>query len=57
VDNFKFASGDPVADSANGGLGPTDAQIFTVTYIVNVTGSQPAGTYTATFTYICTPTF
>jgi hypothetical protein len=57
VDTFKFTSGDVVADSANGGAGGTDAQIFTVSYIVNVPGSQPAGTYTTTLTYICTPTF
>ncbi|CAN5326595.1 hypothetical protein BH09PAT4_BH09PAT4_09060 [soil metagenome] len=57
VDNFKYNSGDTVADSANGGAGGTDAQIFTVSYIVNVPGSQPAGTYTTTLTYICTPTF
>jgi len=57
VDNFKFATGDPVANSANGGAGGSDAQIFTVAYIVNVPGSQPAGTYTTTLTYICTPTF
>lgn len=57
VDNFKFVTGDPVANSANGGAGGSDAQIFTVSYIVNVPGSQPAGTYTTTLTYICTPTF
>lgn len=57
VDNFKFTSGDTVANSYNGGAGGTDAQIFTVSYIVNVPGSQPAGTYTTTLTYICTPTF
>jgi hypothetical protein len=57
VDNFKFTTADSVADSANGGAGGTDAQIFTVSYIVNVPGSQPAGTYTTTLTYICTPTF
>ena len=56
-DNFKFASGDSIANSANGGVGPTNAQIFTASYIVNVPGSQPAGTYTATLTYICTSTF
>jgi hypothetical protein len=56
-DTFKFASGNILADSANGGAGGTDAQIFTVSYIVNVPGSQPAGTYTSTLTYICTPTF
>ena len=57
VDTFKFTSGDTVANSANGGAGPTDAQIFTASYMVNVPGSQAAGTYTTTLTYICTPTF
>ena len=57
VDQFKFATGDAVANSANGGAGGTDAQIFTVSYMVNVSGSQSAGTYTTTLTYICTPTF
>ena len=54
VDNFKFVSSNAVADSTNRG---SDAQIFTASYIVNVPGSQPAGTYTSTLTYICTPTF
>jgi hypothetical protein len=57
VDTFKFTPGDTVANSANGGAGGSDAQIFTASYIVNVPGSQPAGTYTTTLTYICTPTF
>lgn len=57
VDNFKFVTGDVVANSANGGAGPTNAQIYTASYIVNVPGSQAAGTYTSTLTYICTPTF
>jgi hypothetical protein len=57
IDNFKFVSGDSVADSGNGGLGPTDSQIYTVSYIVNVSGGQPTGTYTTTLTYICTATF
>jgi hypothetical protein len=57
-DTFKFVTGNIVADSANGGSASgTDAQIFTSSYIVNVPGSQPAGTYTTTLTYICTPTF
>jgi hypothetical protein len=48
-----------VAKSDNGtGTGaPTDSQIFTASYIVNVSGSQTAGTYTSTLTYICTATF
>ena len=57
VDNFKFFSTDTVANSAYNVAGGSDAQIFTVSYIVNVPGSQPAGTYTTTLTYICTPTF
>jgi hypothetical protein len=57
VDNFKFTSGDSVANSANGGAGPTNAQIYTTSYIVNVPGSQTAGTYTTTLTYVCTATF
>ena len=62
ADTFKFASGDVVADSYNGYVNGTntaasDAQIFTVSYIANVPGSQPAGTYSTTLTYICTPTY
>ncbi len=57
IDTFKFTTGDTVANSFNGGAGGTDAQIYTVSYIANVPGNQPAGTYTTTLTYICTPTF
>jgi hypothetical protein len=57
ADSFKFNSGDTVANSANGGAGPTDSQIYTASYIVNVPGRQPAGTYTTTLTYTCTATF
>jgi hypothetical protein len=57
ADTFKFTSGDSVANSANGGAGPTNAQIYTASYMVNVAGSQTAGTYTSTLTYVCTATF
>jgi hypothetical protein len=58
VDNFKFlTAGDSVANSADGGAGPSDAQIFTVSYIVNANGAQAVGTYTTTLTYICTATY
>lgn len=53
VDSFKFVTGETVASSATG----TDAQAFTASYIVNVPGSQIAGVYTTTLTYICTATF
>ncbi len=45
------------SDNGTGTSGPTDGQIYTNSYIVNVPGNQPAGTYTTTLTYICTPTF
>lgn len=60
ADTFKFVTGNAVADSNYNNAGdpePSDAQIYTVSYIANVPGSQPAGTYTSTLTYICTPTF
>ncbi len=50
---FRFFAGDTIA-SANG---PTNSNLFTNSYIVNVGGNQAAGTYTATMTYICTATF
>lgn len=62
ADNFKFVSGESVANSAFDGttnttLGPTNSQVYTVSYAANVSGNQLAGTYTSTLTYICTPTF
>lgn len=58
ADTFKFdPAGDVVARSDNGGAGPTDGQIYTASYIVNVPGRQPAGTYVTTLTYTCTATF
>lgn len=62
VDQFKFVSGDAVANSAydgasNNTLGPTNSQVYTASYAVNVAGNQLAGTYVSTLTYICTPTF
>jgi hypothetical protein len=60
ADNFKFTtSGDTVAKSDNGtgSFGPTDIQIYTVSYIVNANGAQAVGTYTTTLTYVCTATY
>jgi len=56
-DYFRYNPSIPLANSANLGAGPSDGQIYTVSYIVNVTGSQPAGLYTSVLTYVCTPTF
>lgn len=59
ANSYKFISGNTVADSTNGGSTGhnTDMQIYTVSYIVDVPGNQPAGQYTTTLTYICTPSF
>lgn len=53
ADQFRFVSGDSVASAA----GPTNANKFTVSYLVNVPGVQAAGIYTATMTYIATATY
>lgn len=58
ADTFKFASGDSVAKSDfDTSPKPSNGQVYTASYIVNVKGSQPPGVYTTTLTYICTPTF
>ena len=57
ANNFKFTTGDTVANSGNASLGPTDAQNYTVSYIANVPASQVAGSYSTTLTYICTATY
>jgi hypothetical protein len=61
-DQFKYIDGDAVANSEYGytlgvNTAATDMQIFTVSYIANVPGSQPAGTYSSTLTYVCTPKY
>jgi hypothetical protein len=50
---YRFNDGDPVASAAL----PTNANTYTSSYIVNIGGSQAAGVYTATMTYICTASF
>lgn len=61
VDQFRYRDGEVVAMSdfdnpGTAGAG-TDAQIYTVSYIANVPGNLPAGDYSTTLTYICTPTY
>ncbi len=53
ADQYRFVTGDSVASAA----AATNANTFTSAYIVNIPGSQAAGTYTTTLTYICTATF
>lgn len=54
AESFRYVDGDTVATSNSKG---TDSQVYTVSYIANVPGSLPAGTYATTLTYICTPTY
>lgn len=53
ANQYRFVSGDSISSSSTGTNGTT----FTSAYIVNVEAKQPAGVYTTTFTYICTPNF
>jgi hypothetical protein len=53
ADQFRYVSGDSVSSAS----AATNANTFTVSYIVNVSGSQAAGPYSATFTYTATAFF
>jgi len=62
ADTFQFkpstTPGSPVLNNVADSTGQaTDSQEYTASYIVNVAGSQAAGEYTTTLTYICTATF
>jgi hypothetical protein len=50
---FRFGTGEIIASSA----GPTNANAFTVSYIANIDGVTPAGSYTTALTYIATANF
>jgi hypothetical protein len=52
-DNFKFVDGETIASAS----GPTNANTFTISYIANIAGSTPAGTYTTNLNYIATANF
>lgn len=54
-DSFAFAAG--TANTVATASANTDPQIYTASYIANVTGRQPAGNYSTTLTYVCTPLF
>ena len=55
ADNFAFD--DTTTNEVASSTGPSAAQKYTVSYIVNVAGNQSPGNYTTTLTYICTPTY
>ncbi len=51
--HFSFNNGDTVA----GNSGTTDGDRYTVSYLVNISNSQPVGVYATTLTYVVTATF
>ena len=53
TNQYRFVTGDQIA-SKNAS---DNFRLFTASYIANVPGNQPAGTYTSTMTYIATATF
>ncbi len=55
ADQFRFITG-TTTDLASASA-PSDTTTFTVTYIVNVSGTTEAEVYTTTITYICTGNF
>jgi hypothetical protein len=52
-DHYVYQDGDMVASAS----GRSTKGLFTVTYIVNINPSQPAGVYNTTVTYVCTAGF
>ncbi len=53
VDQFRFVTADQIASKASA----DNFRRYHVSYIANVAGDTPAGTYTSTLTYIATATF
>lgn len=51
--SYRFVNGEAITSSPI----PTDFKIFTATYIVNVSPSQPAGIYATTMTYTAVASF
>lgn len=51
--NYRYGDGEIVA----GATGPTEISLFTVSYIININSTQPAGIYNTTLTYVCTAGF
>lgn len=53
INQFKYVSGDTLASSPL----PTEPNVFTVSYLVNVTENQSPGVYSTTLTYVGTAQF
>ncbi len=53
ADTFKYVTGDIVAAASNA----TNSNTYTVSYIANINGTTPAGSYTTILNYIATANF
>lgn len=53
ADQFRFVTGDQIVSHGSA----DNFRLFTVSYIANIAGSTPPGTYSSTLTFIATPTF
>ncbi|HLD28684.1 MAG TPA: hypothetical protein VJB67_03645, partial [Patescibacteria group bacterium] len=52
--SYAHNSGDEIISSAGA---MSSSAVFTATYIANISGNEPAGTYTASITYTATSNF
>jgi hypothetical protein len=55
VDNYAFVASTPTTIASS--TGPANTTKYSVSYLANINAAQGAGSYTATFTYICTATY
>lgn len=53
ANRFRFASGETIISSPD----PDNVRLYTVSYMVNVSATQPAGVYASTITYIALANF
>lgn len=53
ANNFKFVTGETVVSSANA----INTTTCTISYLANIAGTTPAGSYTSTLTFVTTATF
>jgi hypothetical protein len=53
ANQYRFVTGDTIASAS----APDNFRLFTVSYIANISGTTPPGTYSTNLTYICTPQY
>jgi fibronectin-binding autotransporter adhesin len=53
TNQYRFVTGDQIASKGSS----DNFRLFTVSYVANIAGSTPAGSYTTSLTYVATATF